>query len=67
MLEVNSTTQIVHGYPCSEEEAKNNVITLKRKVKNEIEFGWDVEERDPELEIDIKLFIDMTADSSRGA
>ena len=60
MIEVNLTAHVVHGYPCSEEEAKSNVKTLKRKVKNEIEFDCYFEKRDSELEIDIKLFIDMS-------
>lgn len=58
LIEINKSSAVSHAYPCSEEKAKS-CQTLKEKIGDQIFYDEDEDERNPEQEIEIKLYTEL--------
>ncbi len=55
MVEIDCIQAIAHAYPCSIQEAKNNVATYPMKSAAKYDYYYLDEEEDPDLELNLLL------------
>lgn len=58
LIEINKSSSTSHAYPCEEAKAKS-FNSMIRKVKEEIDYDSSFDDRDPEEELEIELFVEL--------
>lgn len=58
LIEINKSSSTSHAYPCEEVKAKG-IKPLIRKVKDEIDYDVCFDDRNPESEIVIELYVEL--------
>lgn len=58
LIEINKSSAVSHAYPCSEEKAKS-CQTLREKIGDQLFYNEQEYGRNPEEEIEIKLYTEL--------